>query len=105
MRDVGLVEQWKFGMHSSRKNIKPELWFFTYLFQSENQITFICRSQLALPKFSVAVSMKSIYKVVYIFKRSPTQPFHESSQEKMYQELFQSSDFCGDLEMVMKLFV
>ncbi len=59
-RDVGLVEQWKFGMHSSHKNIKPELWFFTYLLQSENRITFICRSQLALPKFIVAVSVKSI---------------------------------------------
>lgn len=59
-RGLGLVEQWKLGMHSSRKNIKPELWFFTYLLQSENQITFICLSQLALPKFSVAVSVKSI---------------------------------------------
>lgn len=59
-RDVGLVEQWKLGMHSNHKNIKPALWFFTYLLQSENQITFICPSQLTLLRFSIVVSLKSI---------------------------------------------
>lgn len=105
-RDVGLVEKWKLGMHSNCKNIKTALWFFTYILQSETQITFICPSQLTLPRFKLRFHWKASKKW-YIFWKGGTHTQTMNIPKRKWtrnsEEELRILTFVVILEMVMMM--